>query len=143
MKKEEKTIKSYSELISLQTFNERYRYLKLRGIIGENTFGCDRYLNQIFYRSPEWKTFRRKIIIRDNGNDLGIDGRPIGGKIIIHHINPITKQDILDRAESLMDPENVICVSHNTHEAIHYGDERLLQEDYVPRFKNDTAPWRL
>ena len=143
MMREEKTIKSYSELMTIPTFNERYRYLKLKGRVGEDTFGCDRYLNQVFYNSPEWKRFRRKIIIRDNGNDLGINGRPIGGKILIHHINPITKKDILDRADSLMDPENVICVSHNTHEAIHYGDESLLQEDYVPRFKNDTAPWRL
>lgn len=134
--------KTYEELIKLKTFKERYRYLKLSGRIGEETFGFNRYLNQVFYRSKEWKQFRDKIIIRDNGCDLGIDGMEIRNKILIHHINPITKKDILERSELLMDENNVICVSHNTHEAIHYGDESLLQDEYIPRRPNDTIPWR-
>lgn len=134
--------KTYEELIKLKTFKERYRYLKLSGRIGEETFGFNRYLNQVFYRSKEWKQFRNKIIIRDNGCDLGIDGMEIRNKILIHHINPITKKDILERSELLMDENNVICVSHNTHEAIHYGDESLLQDEYIPRRPNDTIPWR-
>lgn len=134
--------KSYEELVKLKTFKERYRYLKLNGRVGEETFGCDRYLNQVFYRSKEWKDFRNKIIIRDNGCDLGIDGMEIHSKLLIHHINPITKRDILERSSLLMDENNVICVSHNTHEAIHYGDESLLIEEYVPRRPNDTIPWR-
>lgn len=134
--------KTYEELIKLKTFKERYRYLKLSGRIGEETFGFNRYLNQVFYRSKEWKQFRNKIIIRDNGCDLGIDGMEIHSKILIHHINPITKKDILERSELLMDENNVICVSHNTHEAIHYGDESLLQDEYIPRRPNDTIPWR-
>lgn len=134
--------KSYEELVKLKTFKERYRYLKLSGRVGEETFGCDRYLNQVFYRSKEWKDFRNKIIIRDNGCDLGIDGMEIHSKLLIHHINPITKRDILERSSLLMDENNVICVSHNTHEAIHYGDESLLIEEYVPRRPNDTIPWR-
>ncbi len=134
--------KSYEELVKLKTFKERYRYLKLNGRVGEETFGCDRYLNQVFYRSKEWKDFRNKIIIRDNGCDLGIDGMEIHSKLLIHHIVPITKRDILERSSLLMDENNVICVSHNTHEAIHYGDESLLIEEYVPRRPNDTIPWR-
>ena len=134
--------KTYEELVKLKTFKERYRYLKLSGRIGEETFGFNRYLNQVFYRSKEWKQFRNKIIIRDNGCDLGIDGMEIHSKILIHHINPITKKDILERSELLMDENNVICVSHNTHEAIHYGDESLLQDEYIPRRPNDTIPWR-
>jgi hypothetical protein len=134
--------KSYEELVKLKTFKERYRYLKLSGRVGEETFGCDRYLNQVFYRSKEWKDFRNKIIIRDNGCDLGIEGMEIHYKLLIHHINPITKRDILERSPMLMDENNVICVSHNTHEAIHYGDESLLIEEYVPRRPNDTCPWR-
>ena len=134
--------KTYEELVKLKTFKERYRYLKLSGRIGEETFGFNRYLNQVFYRSKEWKQFRNKIIIRDNGCDLGIDGMEIHSKILIHHINPITKKDILERSELLMDENNVICVSHITHEAIHYGDESLLQDEYIPRRPNDTIPWR-
>ena len=135
--------KSYSELIQIPTFIERYRYLKLNGTIGEDTFGYDRYLNQRFYQSKEWRQFRRDIIIRDMGGDLGIEDHPIGGVIIIHHINPIDKQDILlGRWVKLMDPENVICVSHMTHEAIHYGDESLLMIEPTERRPNDTCPWR-
>jgi hypothetical protein len=128
--------------MSLKTFEERYRYLRIHGEVGAETFGCDRYLNQVFYSSPEWKRFRRAIIIRDMGCDLGIEDREINGLIIIHHINPITIEDILQRRECLMDPENVICVSFNTHQAIHYGDENLLIQGPIERTMNDTCPWK-
>ncbi len=134
--------KSYSELMSLRTFKERFEYLNLSGQAFEETFGAYRYLNQNFYRSPEWRRFRRDIIIRDEGCDLGIPDRPIYGKVLIHHINPITKYDILHSEYLVMDPENVICVSHITHEAIHYGDFDLIPKDYSPRKANDTIPWR-
>jgi len=136
-------IKTYSELIKLPTFEERFRYLKLDGVIGEETFGFDRYLNQAFYSSKEWKKFRRDIIVRDMGCDLGIEDREIGGLIMIHHLNPIAIEDILKRnVEVLLNPENVICTSANTHRAIHYGDENLLIKAPVERTKNDTCPWR-
>lgn len=136
-------MKSYSELIQIPTFIERFRYLKINGVVGEETFGYDRYLNQRFYQSKEWRQFRQDIILRDMGGDLGITEHPIGGTIIIHHINPIDKQDILQgRWCKLMDPENVICVSHATHEAIHYGDESLLMVGPTERRPNDTCPWR-
>lgn len=136
------TIKTYSELIQLQTFEERYRYLRLGGGVGNETFGYDRYLNQVFYSSLEWKKFRRDIIVRDMGCDLGVDGRAINGLIIIHHIEPITVDDVLQRRACLLDPENAICVSFNTHNAIHYGDESLLVLAPIERIKNDTCPWR-
>ena len=137
------SIKSYSELITLPTFEERYHYLKLGGKVGEETFGFDRYLNQVFYSSAEWKRFRRDIIVRDLGCDLGIEDRTIGGIIIIHHINPIILADIHRRNLGvLLNPENVICVSHNTHNAIHYGDESLLTLALIARRPNDTCPWR-
>ena len=134
-------MKSYSELLTYNTFDERYRYLKLGGEVGKATFGFDRYMNQKFYTSYEWRMFRRDIIVRDFGCDLGInDGlHEIGGKIILHHINPITPDDIsMKRLNVLLNPENVICVSHRTHEAIHYGDESLLHE-FVERRPGDTA----
>lgn len=134
--------KSYSELIKLETFEERFEYLKLNGRVGESTFGYDRYLNQLFYTTAEWKAARNLVIIRDNGCDLGIDDRNIGGRIFIHHINPITKEDILNRHPKLFDPENLICVSKLTHDAIHYGDENLLIKAPIERSKNDTCPWR-
>ena len=135
--------KSYSELILITTFIERYRYLKINGVVGEETFGYERYLNQRFYTSKEWRQFRRDIIIRDQGLDLGVDGFPIGGTITIHHINPIDKKDILQgRWDILMNPENVICVSDITHKAIHYGDESLLMIGPTERRPNDTCPWR-
>ena len=134
--------KSYSEMLKFKTFRERFAYLKLNGRVGIETFGYDRYLNQILYSSKEWKKFRDQIIIRDDGCDLGIEDRIIRTKILIHHINPITKKDILDRSSIIFDPENVVCVSHRTHEAIHYGDVDLLLEDYTPRKPNDTIPWR-
>jgi hypothetical protein len=135
-------LRSYSELIRIPTFEERYNYLRLHGQIGEDTFGFERYLNQEFYHSDAWKTFRHKIIIRDNGNDLGVDGFQIGGRIIIHHIQPITIADIRDGSPIVLDPENVICVSHTTHEAIHFGSEDLLAS-YFPneRRPGDTKLW--
>lgn len=136
-------IKTYSELIQIPTFEERYRYLRIAGQIGAETFGCDRYLNQVFYTSKEWKDFRNDIIIRDNGCDLGIADRDIGGSITVHHIVPITIDDIrLRRLDILLNPENVICCSDITHKAIHYGDESLLM--LVPRERTpyDTCPWK-
>ena len=136
------SIKTYSELIVIPTFEERFRYLKLNGIIGEETFGFDRYLNQLFYTSDEWRRIRRDVIIRDNGCDLGIRDREIGGLITVHHMNPITIDDIRNRSELLLNPEYLISVSDLTHKAIHYGDERLLITTPVERRPNDTCPWR-
>ena len=135
-------IKTYSELISLPTFEERFRYLQLKGFVGKDTFGFDRYLNQNFYRSAAWKRVRDQVIIRDNGCDLGIEDRLIYGKVLIHHMNPINIRDILDLSEYLLNPEYLICVSHATHNAIHYGDEDLLIKEPVIRTKNDTCPWK-
>lgn len=137
------SIKTYSELITIPTFIERYEYLRIGGRIGEETFGFDRYINQVFYSSLEWKKFRRDMIIRDMGCDLGVEGYEINGLIILHHINPIVPDDItLRRLEVLLNPENVICVSHNTHNAIHYGDKSLLITEPIMRTRNDTCPWR-
>lgn len=136
-------IKTYSELITFPTFEERYRYLKLDGVVGEDTFGFDRYLNQEFYqRDQEWKRIRDFVIIRDQGCDLGVEGREIRGKILVHHMNPITKEDILKRSEFLLNPEYLICTLKSTHDAIHYGDENLLMKGPVERKPNDTCPWR-
>ena len=134
--------KSYSELITLPTFEERFEYLRLNGTVGSETFGHDRYLNQTLYRSPEWKRFRHKIIIRDNGCDLACEGYEIYEKVLIHHINPITIKDILERNPMVFDPENVVCTILNTHNAIHYGDESLIIKAPITRSKNDTCPWR-
>lgn len=136
------TIKTYSELITLPTFEERFRYLQLKGVVGKDTFGFDRYLNQKFYRSAEWKRIRDQVIIRDNGCDLGIEDRSIYGKILIHHMNPITEKDIIYATDALINPEFLICVTHNTHNAIHYGDEDLLVKGPVIRTPNDTCPWK-
>lgn len=136
-------IKTYSELILLPTFEERFEYLKLSGSVGKDTFGYDRYLNQIFYRSAEWKRLRDEIIIRDNGCDLGIPDRPISaGRIYIHHINPLRKGDILSRSEYLTNPEYLICCTYTTHNAIHYGDGSKLITGPIIRTKNDTCPWK-
>lgn len=135
-------IKTYSELITLPTFEERFEYLRLNGIVGSETFGHDRYLNQTLYRSPEWKRFRYKIIIRDNGCDLACEGYEIYEKVLIHHINPITVKNILERNPMVFDPENVVCTVLNTHNAIHYGDESLITKAPIKRSKNDTCPWR-
>ena len=137
-----KMIRTYSELITFPTFEERYRYLRLEGKVGEDTFGFDRWLNQSFYKDPEWRAIRDKIIIRDNGCDLGIPGREIYSRIIVHHMNPITKDDILSRSAFLLNPEYLICTVKNTHDAIHYGDEGLLIKAPIERTKNDTCPWR-
>ena len=135
-------IKTYSELITFLTYEERFRYLQLKGAVGKDTFGYDRYLNQILYNSQEWKRFRDKIIIRDNGCDLACEGYDIHGRILVHHINPIRVDDVVNRNPIVFDPENVVCVTHNTHNAIHYGDESLLILAPVERTKNDTCPWK-
>lgn len=137
-----RTIKTYSELITIPTFEERFEYLQLNGKVGEETFGFDRYMNQSFYRSPEWKRVRDFVITRDYGCDLGVDGREIYGRVLIHHMNPISQDDILHSSDFLLDPEYLITVSHETHNAIHYGDASLLSRAPVERIKNDTCPWR-
>lgn len=137
-----RTIRTYSELVRLPTFEERFRYLKLDGLVGKDTFGFDRYLNQEFYRSKEWKEVRDFVIVRDNGCDLGMDGYEIAGRIYIHHMNPITVNDIVHSSDFLLNPDYLICVSHNTHNAVHYGDEDLLVTAPVERRKNDTCPWK-
>ena len=136
------TMRTYSELSKLKTFKERFEYLKLDGLIGEETFGWDRYLNQVFYKSPEWKSTRDKIIVRDNGRDLGVEGYDIFGKIIIHHMNPMSLGDIANRNPDIFNPEYLICVSHGTHNAIHYGDANQLNLGPIERTANDTCPWR-
>ena len=136
-------IRTYSELSKLKTFKERYEYLKLSSVVGEDTFGYDRYLNQQFYKSKAWKRVRDQVIIRDNGCDLGIDDRYINSRKYVHHMNPITKSDIINLTEYLLNPEYLICVSKNTHDAIHYGSEELLYTNHmVERRPNDTCPWR-
>lgn len=134
-------VKTYKEMSRLETFEERFDYLKLNGSVGSDTFGFDRWLNQKFYRSKEWKRRRDQIIIRDNGCDLGIPGREIQGKIIIHHINPITIEDICDITDYLTNPDYLVCTSQNTHNAIHYGDVNLLPKDPVTRKPGDTKLW--
>lgn len=135
--------KTYSELIQIPSYVERYRYLRIGGKAGEITFGNERYLNQILYKSGEWKAFRRDIIIRDLGCDLGLEGYTIVGVPIVHHINPITVEDVYNRAYCVFDPENTITVARRTHNAIHYGDEELLLiDELVERRPNDTIPWR-
>jgi hypothetical protein len=135
-------ILSYSELVTLPTFEERYRYLRKSGIVGEETFGSHRYLNQTLYRSPEWRRVRNNVIVRDNGCDLGMEGYEIRDRVYIHHINPISPQDILDRSPVIFDMDNLICVSFNTHQAIHYGDESLLPIiSFTERMPGDTKLW--
>lgn len=135
-------IRTYSELITLPTFEERYRYLRLGGIVGEETFGFDRYLNQAFYKSDKWLSIRDRVIARDNGCDLGIEGREINRRILIHHMNPITVDDIVNQSDFLLNPEYLICTIKSTHDAIHYGDENLLIKDPIERTKNDTCLWK-
>ena len=135
-------IRTYNELMLLPTFEERFEYLKLSGRVGEETFGFDRWLNQKFYRSAEWKHLRDQVIIRDNGCDLGVDGRDIYGKILIHHMNPISKKDILERTDLLLNPMYLISVTKQTHDAIHYSDDSILMKDPIVRRRNDTCPWR-
>ena len=136
------SIRTYSELITIPTFEERFEYLQLKGSVGIDTFGYDRHLNQVLYRSPEWKRLRNQIIIRDCGCDLACEGYDIHSKVLIHHLNPITVEDVLARSRKVFDPDNLVCVSHNTHNAIHYGDVDLLITGPIIRTKNDTCPWR-
>ena len=135
-------IRTYSELIKLPTFEERFEYLNLNGIVSQLTFGSERYLNQMFYTSDEWRRLRREIILRDEGCDLGIDGFDIHSKIIIHHMNPIREEDILQHSEYLINPEYLICTSLRTHNAIHYGDKQQVTYHPIERKPNDTCPWR-
>ena len=137
------TILTYSNLIRLPTFDERYNYLKLDGVVGLDTFGHDRFLNQRFYRSTEWKRIRDQVITRDMGCDLGIRDREINDRIYVHHMNPITVDDILKRSDLLFDPENLICCSDSTHNAITYGDWNVLPKEYKERTPGDTCPWRV
>lgn len=137
-------IRTHTELVTFTTFEERYRYLRLNGVIGKETFGFDRFINQYLYqRSQRWKRVRDQVIIRDNGCDLGVEGYDIRGPITVHHMNPITLEDIEQESEFVFDPEYLICTTHNTHNAIHYGDESLLIKAPVERTRNDTCPWRL
>lgn len=133
--------RNYREMIRLQTFEERFKYLSLRGSVGQETFGFDRYLNQNFYRSTEWRQLRTKVIVRDGGFDLGHEDFPISGRVIIHHINPLQPNDIKHSTDALFDLDNLITVSHDTHNAIHYGDPSLLKRTYVERRPNDTTLW--
>lgn len=137
-----KSIRTYSELIKLQTFEERFRYLQLNGRVGEETFGFDRYLNQKFYNDPEWLRIRDQVIIRDNGCDLAMPDHEIKTRILVHHMNPIDKEDILRRSDFLLNPEYLICTIKATHDAIHYGDESKLIIMPPERRPNDTCPWR-
>lgn len=138
--------RSYSEMMQYDNFEDRFNYLKLGGTVGARTFGGARWLNQVLYNSDEWKKFRRDIIVRDSKNgdicDLGAEGRPVIGSPLVHHINPITKEMVLNRDPAIFDPDNVVTCSHRTHEAIHYSDEDLLPKDPVERRPNDTCPWR-
>lgn len=138
-----KKIKCYSELKNFKTYDERFKYLQIGGRIGIESFGYDRYLNQAFYRCPDWKDIRNQVIIRDNGCDLGLDGYPISGRVIIHHMNVITIDDVLNYNSDIFNPEYLICVSHQTHNAIHYGDETYPDKfKVIERRPNDTIPWK-
>ena len=134
--------RTYLELVELPTFEERFEYLKLNANVGDLTFGWKRYLNQTFYKSDEWRRFRRKVIERDLGCDLAISDRAIGGMVTVHHLNPITVEDVIDRSPCLFDLNNVVCVSDRTHKAIHYGGKELLITMPMERAPNDTCPWR-
>lgn len=137
-----KIIRSYSELQTFSTFKEKYDYLKLGGIVGESTFGFDRYLNQMFYRDEKWKKARRKAIERDNGCDLGDPDYEIHDRIYVHHMNPISVEDVVSRNPIIYNLEFLICCSFTTHEAIHFGDEQMLPQLPVDRYPGDTCPWR-
>lgn len=135
-------LRSYSELSRLRTFDERFRYLLLAGSVGVETFGFDRYVNQRFYRSEEWKHVRNIVIARDNGCDLGIEGRDINGRVYVHHMNPMSLEQINDHMDLILDPEYLVCVTFATHNAIHYGDESYITLAPVERQPNDTCPWK-
>ncbi len=136
-----KIIRRYSELRQLATFKQRFDYLKLNGVVGESTFGFDRYLNQYLYRSSEWKKVRNEVIVRDNGCDMGLEDHP-ANRIIVHHMNPLSIEDVENRDEQIFDPEFLICVSLSTHNAIHFGDETLLPKLPAERKPGDMCPWR-
>lgn len=136
------SVRTYSAIILLPTFEERFDYLELGGKVGEVTFGCDRYLNQILYRDEAWKKVRREVILRDNACDLAMADREIFGKIMVHHMNPITRSQVLNRDPVIFNPEYLITVSMNTHNAIHYGDKSLLWLGPITRSPNDTTPWK-
>lgn len=139
-----KNIKRYSELIRLNSIEDRFNYLKIAACVGESTFGFSRYLNQALYRSKEWKDFKRKMVLRDNACDMALEGWdiPSGAILVLHHINPLTIEDIENRSDALFDPENVVCVSDRTHRAIHYGDISLINTLPIMRRPNDTCPWK-
>ena len=141
MREERKMIKTYNEMIKLPTFEERFEYLKLGGYVGKETFGFDRYLNQVLYRSYEWKQIRNQIILRDKGCDLAVEGREIFDKILVHHINPITLEDINNRNPEIFNPNNLVTVSFNTHQAIHFSSADILVKDPVERKPGDTNLW--
>nr|DAI45394.1 MAG TPA: HNH endonuclease bacteriophage, HNH Endonuclease, DNA.52A [Caudoviricetes sp.] len=135
-------IRTYSELCRLETFVDRYRYLRLSGEVCKETFGFERYLNQVFYHSREWKMLRDKVIVRDMGCDLGLDGYEIHGQIYVHHMNPVLIKDVREVSDLLVNPEYLVCTTLRTHNAIHYGDETLLDTGITERRPNDTCPWR-
>lgn len=135
-------IRTYSELVRIPSFEDRYEYLKIGGAVAKETFGGHRYLNQLLYRSEEWKKIRRRVVLRDEGCDLADLDHPIYGKVLIHHLNPITIEDVLNRSPDIFDMENLVCVSFDTHNAIHYGNASLLPQKCVSRSANDTCPWR-
>ena len=135
-------IRTYYELSRIKNFEDRFKYLKLHGSVGDATFGFDRYMNQLFYRSKEWKAVRDFVIVRDGGCDLGISGREIQSTILVHHMNPLLPEDIKTSSQLLLNPEYLITTTHSTHNAIHYGDENLLLKLPNDRCKNDTSPWR-
>lgn len=137
-----KSIRTYSELCEFETFEDRFNYLRLGGAVGQETFGFERYLNQVFYKSREWRSLRDQVIVRDNACDLGVEGYDIVGRIYVHHMNPITPEDIRNRSSFLLDPEFLICTTHNTHEAITFGDSSLLIKPPVERTRYDTCPWK-
>lgn len=134
-------IRTYEDLIKIDSFEDRFEYLKLSGAVGEDTFGFDRWLNQIFYKTKEWRRVRDEVIVRDMGHDLAHEDYPIKGKVIIHHMNPIFLDDLVDRTEFLLDPNYLICTSHNTHNAIHFGDQNLLPKKPIERRPGDTKLW--
>lgn len=137
-----RTIKTYRELCQIEDYYERFEYARLYGRVGQQTFGWERYLNQMLYRSPRWRRVRDKVIIRDDGNDLAHKDFPIGGRIYIHHLNPLTAEDIEEDRDIIYDPELLVCVAFDTHQAIHYGDAGLLPRLPVERRPGDTCPWR-
>lgn len=134
-------LRTYSELIKLKTFDERFEYLRLAGVVGQTTFGFDRYLTQLCYTSSLWREKRRKIIMRDNGCDLGVEGYDIKDRIIVHHMNPLILQDLIEVSDDIFNEEYLICTSHATHNAIHYGDINLIPRGPVERKPGDTRLW--